>query len=131
KRGNVTAYTYDSNRRLKSVLEPGPDQARTTYTYDAFGNPETVRDAENRVTTVAYDPAGRVLALTAADGGVATYQYTGYGATTLVTGPANQSGESLQTRTVYNVRGLVDRVDDAYNHPLQQTTLFAYDAAGN
>src|SRR5262249_11471105 len=58
-------------------------------------------------------------------------QHTPFGPSELVPAPANQGGESLQTRTVYDGRGLAVRVDGAYGTWLQQSPTFDYDAAGN
>ena len=62
--GNVTTFTYDaSNGDLVSTRGPRPSQA-TTFTYDAFGNPETATDALGNTTITDYDERSRLLSST-------------------------------------------------------------------
>jgi RHS repeat-associated protein len=57
----LTEYDYDSNfRRITMIQAPGiPDQATTTYHYDAVGNLEWVLDPRTFQTTYGYDERNR------------------------------------------------------------------------
>ncbi len=48
-----TNYTYDSEDRLKSVINPLGLTA--SYTYDGYGNLDTRRDYAGNTTTYGYD----------------------------------------------------------------------------
>jgi RHS repeat-associated protein len=72
----------------------------TTNNYDAVGNLDWTKDANNHQTNYTYDAAGRILTITAPDGGLTTYTYDGNG--------------NLKTRK------------DDNNH----TTTYTYDDAG-
>ncbi|MBB6214107.1 RHS repeat-associated protein [Anaerosolibacter carboniphilus] len=63
----ITTYTYYSNAesqangwKAKGLLksETDPEGNITTYSYDQYGNIETIKDAENHVTTLYYNAIG-------------------------------------------------------------------------
>jgi YD repeat-containing protein len=68
-----SGYTYDTLNRLKEVAQPG--SIITRYAYDNHGNPITVTDANNNVTTFLYDDMGRAVVTTTPDTGVTAYVY--------------------------------------------------------
>jgi RHS repeat-associated protein len=123
-----TTYTYDANGNRDSMVEPrgnvqgaNPNDFKTTYTYDAagrlltttdplshvttnhydaVGNLDWTKDANQNQTMYSYDAAGRILTVTAPDGGITTYTYDGNG--------------NLKTRKDHN----------------QHTTTYLYDDPG-
>ena len=75
-----TRYTYDANRRLKSVTEP--EGRTTTYTYDTAGNRATkevsYRTEEPVVTTYTYNSSNQLMTETTGDEAT-TYTYDSNG----------------------------------------------------
>jgi RHS repeat-associated protein len=66
--GSWTQTTYDGFGQVKtrqnpSVANPTVPVTVETDTYDALGNPDTVKDAANAVTDYTYDAEGRVTAV--------------------------------------------------------------------
>ncbi len=97
----------------------------TGFAYDANGNPQTVTDALQRVTSQQYDPLNR-LAQTLQDvGGVAAEIRSQYNALDQVTQVTDPKG--LQTTYAYNGFGdLTGQVS-----PDSGASSFTVDAAGN
>ena len=61
---DATFYTYDDDRRIKTV-RTGQDATKvTTYTYDVSGNPTEAAVVGNWKRTTTYDPAGRAQQIT-------------------------------------------------------------------
>ncbi|MEV5451482.1 RHS repeat-associated core domain-containing protein [Streptomyces sp. NPDC052535] len=75
--GNVTSFTYDSKGNLIRVKPPAP-LGETTYTYDALGRVETVKDGRGVTTVYGYDSRDRVREVSSTNFTV-TYSYDGDG----------------------------------------------------
>ncbi|UGB17594.1 DUF6531 domain-containing protein [Stenotrophomonas maltophilia] len=147
--GNTIHYTLDNagNRLKEDTLDAGGTLRRTLartfntlgqltalkdasnhatgFAYDANGNPQTVTDALQRVTSQQYDPLNR-LAQTLQDvGGVAAEIRSQYNALDQVTQVTDPKG--LHTTYAYNGFGdLTGQVS-----PDSGASSFTVDAAGN
>ncbi|HAL21981.1 MAG TPA: RHS repeat protein [Stenotrophomonas sp.] len=117
------ARTYNILGQLTALKDAG--NHATGFTYDANGNPQTVTDALQRVTSQQHDPLNR-LAQTLQDvGGVAAEIRSQYNALDQVTQVTDPKG--LHTTYAYNGFGdLTGQVS-----PDSGTTSFTVDAAGN
>ena len=69
---------------------------------------QTVRDAENRITTQSYDAEGRLIAVNSSAGGATSYSYTPFGELSTLT-DANGNATTLN----YDERGLQTSVESA------------------
>ena len=117
------ARTFNTLGQL-SVLKDASNNA-TGFSYDANGNPQSVTDALQRVTSQQYDPLNR-LALTLQDvGGVAAEIRSSYNALDQVTQVTDPKG--LHTTYAYN--GFGDLT--AQVSPDSGSTGFTVDSAGN
>jgi RHS repeat-associated protein len=144
--GRTVRYGYSGAAfRLETAIDP--TGGLTRYTYDASGGMVSITDARGiSFLTNEYDPEGRVLRQTQADGGVWTFAYTGpVRAHTGVTvtdprghptiyrldnaGFASETIDALGQATRHD-RDAVGRVTST-SDPLGRVTRFAYDAAGN
>ncbi|WP_234413398.1 RHS repeat-associated core domain-containing protein [Stenotrophomonas sp. ZAC14D2_NAIMI4_7] len=117
------ARTYNTLGQLTALKDAG--NHATGFTYDANGNPQTVTDALQRVTSQQHDPLNR-LAQTLQDvGGVAAEIRSQYNALDQVTQVTDPKG--LHTTYAYNGFGdLTGQVS-----PDSGTSSFTVDAAGN
>ncbi|MFD5453498.1 RHS repeat-associated core domain-containing protein [Streptomyces olivaceus] len=75
--GKITSFEYDDEGNLWEVKPPAP-LGETTYTYDALGRVETVKDGRNITTVYAYDNRDRVREVSSTNSTV-TYTYDGDG----------------------------------------------------
>ncbi|MFE1013776.1 RHS repeat-associated core domain-containing protein [Streptomyces sp. NPDC058794] len=75
--GKVTSFTYDDQGNLIKVKPPAP-LGETTYTYDALGRVETVKDGRSVTTVYGYDSRDRVREVSSTNFTV-TYTYDGDG----------------------------------------------------
>ncbi|MFE2267219.1 RHS repeat-associated core domain-containing protein [Streptomyces griseosporeus] len=75
--GKVTSFTYDSQGNLIKVTPPTPLGA-TTYTYDALGRVETVKDGRGITTVYTYDNRDRAREVSSTNDTV-TFSYDGDG----------------------------------------------------
>ncbi|WP_395575878.1 RHS repeat-associated core domain-containing protein [Streptomyces sp. BK79] len=75
--GKITSFTYDTNGNLIKVKPPAP-LGETTYTYDALGRVETVKDGRGITTVYTYDTRDRVREVSSTNSTV-TYTYDGDG----------------------------------------------------
>ncbi|MFE9207587.1 RHS repeat-associated core domain-containing protein, partial [Micromonospora sp. NPDC007230] len=105
--GRKWTFDYEADGDLSWVVDPlgsttpDPEDYKTSYTYDAWGQMLTAKDANGNVTTNSnFDPNGYPQTITDAD--------------------------TKQTKFVYDVRGQVLKVTDALNHDTTQT----YDTFG-
>jgi RHS repeat-associated protein len=73
----TTSWTYNTNGLVTS--EVAPNGGVTTTTFDAAGNPASVKNALNQVTSYQHDGAGRMTREQAPNGLVTTYGYDGKG----------------------------------------------------
>ncbi|MGH6847124.1 MAG: RHS repeat-associated core domain-containing protein [Methylocella sp.] len=120
----MTAYAYDPESRLASVMDPrglvtsythdglddvtaisSPDTGVTANTFDAAGNAATSTDARGDTTAYSYDALNRVTKAAFADGTAITYQYDqgayGVGRLTSMSVPGGT------TTWAYNIHGQV------------------------
>ncbi|MFD5968350.1 RHS repeat-associated core domain-containing protein [Streptomyces sp. NPDC060311] len=136
--GKVTSFEYDAKGNLWKVKPPAP-LGETTYTYDALGRVETVKDGRNVTTVYAYDNRDRVRAVSSTNATV-IYTYDGDGNVKTRTDASGttaweydklnrekrrtlQSG--AQTVLAYTPGGDVDYYTDPTG-----TTDYTWDAAG-
>lgn len=58
----TTAYSYGPNNRLESIQEAvgTPEEKKTRYTYNCFGQKEKIINADGTTITHAYDAKGRL-----------------------------------------------------------------------
>ena len=94
----------------------GSQRQPTNIVYDATGNPLTITDADNKVTTLTYDSRG--LLLTSKDALTTTFTYNTQGRLLTTTDPLNRT-----TTLTYDAAGNVSTSTDALN----RTTTFLYD----
>jgi RHS repeat-associated protein len=114
---------YNTLGQLTTTKDAGGHA--TGFTYDADGNPLSVTDALQRVTTKQYDPLGR-LARTLQDvGGINAEIRSTYNALDQVAQVTDPKG----LNTTYTYNGLGDLT--AQNSPDSGNTVFTLDAAGN
>ena len=147
--GPATKTYYDALGRAIAVDVEGfdapggtctlsaPCWIRTTTAYDSNGNvaqtsrPYMLAGGTPQLTTYNYyvgtnlDPYGRPITVTAPNGGVTSYAYTGLGNA----GSQTSVTDALTHTTVTskNAQGLVSSVTSA----LSKTTSYVYDAYGN
>lgn len=121
----VWRYTYYPDGQIKTVTGPRTDVADvTTYTYDATGNLETVKNALGRVTRYSnYDAHGRAGRIDAPNGTYTTFEYVARGWLHVQTTHAGQA--SLQTVFDHDGVGQIKRV----TLPDGTFTDYAYDDA--
>ncbi|MGA5017401.1 RHS repeat-associated core domain-containing protein [Streptomyces griseoincarnatus] len=75
--GKVTSFTYDDEGNLIKVKPPAP-LGETTYTYDALGRVETVKDGRGVTTVYVYGSRDRVREVSSTNFTV-TYTHDGDG----------------------------------------------------
>jgi len=93
---HITAFTYDSMNRLKSLVQvAGPQEKHTLYSYNASGQKETLIKPNGCQIKYTYDPVGRLSTFQASDGSF-SYEY------------------------VYNLKGLPLEVKDRVQHASTQ-----------
>jgi len=114
---------YNTLGQLTALKDAG--NHATGFTYDANGNPQSITDALQRVTSQQYDPLNR-LALTLQDvGGVAAEIRSSYNALDQVSQVTDPKG--LHTTYAYN--GFGDLT--AQVSPDSGSTSFTVDSGGN
>jgi RHS repeat-associated protein len=73
-KGETTSYFYDASGYPSSIQGPLP-AAVTTYSYDGYGRPRTVTEADGYFVTIDYDALNRRTKVTFPDG---TYEEVSY-----------------------------------------------------
>ncbi len=121
--GRTTAFTYDTHGNMLSKTVTAGTQTRTwQYTYNTAGQVTAMADPRGAVTRMTYDAKGDVASITDALGHVTSF--TGYDGAGRLLRSVDANG--LVSTYVYDLRGrLVQRTEG------NETTQFAYDAAGN
>jgi RHS repeat-associated protein len=127
--GNRTDYTYDAAGRNIATTLPAVDNGtggatirpRIARTLNALGAPTSVVDANGRTTTFAYDPAGRLVQTTFADGSSVRQTWDALGRRTSI---VNEEGQA--THFAYDGLGRLVSVSG-----LAGDATYTYDEAGN
>lgn len=135
---HITEYGYDDHRNLVFERDPAghewhmtyqngnltgvelPSGARTTITYNAFGDELTRTDAEGHVTTNTWNPDGTLASSRDALGRTETYSYTAGRRT----GKVDRNGKAWAW--TYTASGLLQTERD----PLGNVTTYEYDPNG-
>jgi RHS repeat-associated protein len=127
-RGNTTTYTFNDFNQPLSVKDPLGNV--TTFVYDGNGLMTSMTDALGHTTTLAYDGAGNKIAQTDPDGNKTTYAYDASGRMLSITDPrGNVTGAnpaSFTTTSAYDGEDRVRQVTD----PLGHFKKWDYDNAG-
>lgn len=82
---NTTRFAYDNTARTTTITYP--DGGMIVRTDNSFGNPVSVKDQLNRVTTYTYDGNQNVLTRTDALGKTWTFTYDANGDVTSTRDP--------------------------------------------
>ncbi len=125
----TTRFTYDDADRITALTLPG-NGGTERYTYDAYGQVETVTDAAERTTSYTYDIPGRLEEVTAPGGVSTAYAYDDAGNLAAVTDPGGgitsyTYDEADRPLTAVSGRGNAQGAD-----PEDFTWAFGYDEAG-
>ena len=126
--GNLTTFEYDASGNLIAItdpeqnLKPPADRLKTTFTYNAAGQPLTTTDPLGNTTTFTYDSSGNLAAITDPLGNTTTRTYDLVSRLIAQTDPLGNS-----TRFSYDALDRLVTLGDALNG---QTT-FGYDPNGN
>ncbi|MCL4672958.1 MAG: RHS repeat protein [Sphingomonadaceae bacterium] len=125
------SYTWDASGRLLSQSGPlaaaGPGDDLTTFTYDTAGNMLTMTNALGQVTTYAgHDANGRPASMTDPNGMVTTFAYDPLGRVAAITlrHPSNSALDATTAMT-YDAVGNVTQLTLPGTAPL----IMEYDAA--
>ncbi len=141
--GRVTSYDYDAAGRLASLTDPArqPDttpesggDCGTTGTGDGLDDDtDTHADDGCPSTIYSYDDAGRMTAVTKADGGITTYAYDPMGHLLSLTDPLRQPQSTPESGGDCGTAGTGDGLDDdsdTYVDDGCPSTIYSYDTAG-
>jgi RHS repeat-associated protein len=117
-------YTWNAIGLMTSVTGPRTDVVQTTsYTYDAYGNLATVKDALNRVTTInSVNAAGLPTSITDQNGVVTLLTYDPLGR---ITSSSVQGPVPATTVFGYDLNGLLTSITS----PGNVTLTYVYDDA--
>ncbi|MCL8015631.1 DNRLRE domain-containing protein [Streptomyces sp. AS02] len=126
--GAVSTAVYDDADQVTSATAPAnnnTDPRTSTYTYDRFGNVETVTepkgtlttsDTTDYVTTSHYDAINQLTSVVNAKGDRVSYEYDSVGNLTKVVDPkkdATTDPDDFTTKTDYDLNHRVTQVTDA------------------
>jgi RHS repeat-associated protein len=126
--GNRTTFAYDPQGNLTSITDPEQnqrpeaDRLKTTFTYNALGQPLTTTDPLGNVSTFEYDPAGNLAATLDPLGHRTERTYDAAGRLLTQTDPLGKT-----TRFSYDPLNRLQSLTD----PLNGMTRFGYDGNGN
>lgn len=110
-----TYLSYDADGRL---LQTSKGTHSESYTYDAFGNVQTVTTSTGQVTSYTRDAQGKVLTTTLPNGEQVLTEYTDGGEIRRITTPGNQ---------VHTFQMSLGDYLSAYITPSNQSTQYIYD----
>jgi YD repeat-containing protein len=144
--GTVTQYAYNVDGSVAAITtlwqdELGAAQSRkeASYRYDAFGNIQEARDANNNPTTYVYDDNGNVIEQRIENGNNdrrTSYSYNSINQQVAVTEHLSDT-EPFTTRMAYDANGYQSLMIDANGVPTAYfrnnngEVLFEVDALGN
>ncbi len=115
----ITLYQYDKKGRMIKEIDPMLEER--AYGYDGNDNMVSVRDEEQRETTVTYDLNNQPVSMAYSDGRTAAFRY-------------NKRGELVEMQdwngTTVLERDSLGRLTGVTD-PGGRRTGFSYDAAGN
>ena len=117
---DITQYAYDAQGNLISATN-ALNRVTTLGAYDANGRPGSLTDPNGLVTTLSYDPRGRLISRSAG-GETTSYSYDGVGNLTGVTLP----GGAVYTYS-YDAAHRLTRISDLMGNKL----VYTLDVAGN
>jgi RHS repeat-associated protein/uncharacterized repeat protein (TIGR01451 family) len=124
--GNVTTYSYDANHDLLSATGPSQTRPLSTLTYDPAGRLTSITDGNGNTTQVTSNVAGQQQTVTDAAGRLTTV-YTLDDIGDLVRQDQVFDGKTLTSTATYDPVGRpLSRTD-----PLGHTWTGSYDSNGN
>ncbi|GAA2707818.1 LamG-like jellyroll fold domain-containing protein [Micromonospora olivasterospora] len=122
----TTTYTYDDTSAQQTTQVTSAAGVNSTTTYNAAGEPLTVKDGANNVTSYTYDSEGRTTRTTRPDGSYATVTYDMADRAT-DTAEYSPAGVKLSSQSAhYDRAGNMVATTDARD----TTTTFEFDATG-
>src|SRR6202789_2540623 len=126
--GVTTTYTYDLRNRIKTVtVNPGTNQALTSFAYDPAGNLTGITLPDGAALTYGYDNANRVTSATNNLGESITYTLDALGdRTAIVIKSATSTITKQQTATFDELGRVMANIGAS-----SQTTTHAYDLDNN
>ncbi len=124
--GTALSYTYDSagNRTSVTANLPGGTSHQTNYAYDPAGRMVAVTDHASNTTTYAYDPAGRQTLITRPNGTTTATTYDPLHRATLI---SHDSGSGVLERFAYQRNTTGDPIEVVQADGSVAT--YVYDAA--
>src|SRR6218665_2013406 len=117
---DVTTYSYDGQGRLTQVTN-ALGHITQLYDFDSHGNPQTVVDANNVTTSLAYTPQGW-LASTSTAGSTTSFEHDAIGQITKVT-----RGDGSWLEYTWDGARRLTRI----TNNLGESVEYDYDAMGN
>ncbi|MEH1092231.1 LamG-like jellyroll fold domain-containing protein [Micromonospora sp. CPCC 205739] len=122
----TTRYTYDDTSALQTTQVTSAAGVNSTTTYNAAGEPLTVKDGANNVSSYMYDSEGRTIRSTRPDNSYSTVAYDMADRAT-VTAEYSPTDTLLSSQSArYDRAGNMVATTDARG----TTTTFEYDATG-
>jgi RHS repeat-associated protein len=124
-KGHITQYAYNPTSGLLSSVsrDPAGINAVTQFTYDTFGNIDTVTDPLNNVTNYDIDALGWLTQVTDAMGFKTKYTYDANGNVTKLERQANAGATLWQTtQYTYDISNKLKTITD----PLNRVTTYNY-----
>ena len=140
---DITTYVWDNSGNLITVTN-ALGQVTTLSSYDAHGRPQQITDPNGLVTTLTYDPRGRLTSRNVG-GELTSYTYDGVGQLTQVTLPDGsflaytydpahrliQIQDNLANKIIYTLDNMGNRVQEQVldgGGALKRTRSRAYDS---